>query len=451
MTSHFDYICIGAGSGGVASANRAAMRGANVALIESNKIGGTCVHVGCVPKKVMYHAAQLHEFISHYAPDYGIDVTINAMNWSQFVENRQAYIKRIQTFYEKNITTNDIQVFHGDAKFVKEKTIEVNGQLLSADHILIATGGYPVLPNIEGSEHGIDSNGFFKLTEQPKRVAIIGGGYIAVELAGVLQGLKSETHLFMRQDKPLRTFDSMLSDSLTEMMKQQGIQLHQYSPPERIEKNKDGSLTVFSASHPRVTVDCVIWAIGRAPATASLELDKTNVQYNERGYIPVDAYQETNIKGIYALGDVMADGVELTPVAVKAGRLLSERLFGQQPQAKMDYSFIPSVVFSHPPIGSIGLTQQQAEEQYGAEHLKIYKSEFTAMQSAITSHRQATHIKLICAGEKERVVGLHGIGYAMDEILQGFAVAIKMGATKEDFDACVAIHPTSAEEFVTLR
>ena len=450
---HFDYICIGAGSGGVASANRAALHGAKVALIESKKIGGTCVHVGCVPKKVMYHAAQLHEFITDYAPDYGIDAPIKQFNWATLVKNRQAYIDRAQASYEKNITKNGITVFQGHAKFVDKNTVDVDGEQITAQHILIATGGYPIIPSIEGAHHGIDSNSFFELNEQPKRVVIIGSGYIAVELAGVLQGLKSETHLVMRNDTPLRHFDKQISSSLMNHMEQQGIQVHPNKNVQRIIKNNDGCLTVSFDEYDSNTVqaDCVIWAVGRAPSTQQLDLQKADIECDSQGYIPVDDYQTTNIPHIYALGDVMSKGITLTPVAVKAGRLLAERLFGQQPNTMMDYSYVPSAVFSHPPIGTIGMSQQEAEAEYGKDSLKIYESTFTAMQSAVTSHRQATYMKLICAGTDEKVIGLHGIGYAMDEILQGFAVAIKMGATKKDFDSCVAIHPTSAEEFVTMR
>ncbi|MCL1077861.1 glutathione-disulfide reductase [Parashewanella spongiae] len=451
MAQHFDYICLGAGSGGIASANRAAMRGAKVLLIEAQHVGGTCVNVGCVPKKVMWYGAQVAEALHLYAKDYGFDVSVNKFDWNTLVDSREAYIERIHGSYDRGLAANGVTLVRGFGKFVDSRTIEVNGEQYTADHILVATGGSPTIPNIPGAEHGIDSNGFFALREQPKRVAVIGAGYIAVELAGVLQALGSETHLFVRKHAPLRNFDPMLSQALVDIMAEEGPQLHTNSTPESVIKNLDGSITLKLENGTSYEVDCLIWAIGRQPATANIGLENTQVQLNERGYIITDEQQNTTDKGIYCVGDIMAGGVELTPVAVKAGRLLSERLFNGMTNAKMDYTVIPTVVFSHPPIGTMGLTEPEAKAQYGEDKVKVYSSTFTSMYTAVTAHRQPCKMKLICAGENEVVVGIHGIGFAMDEILQGFGVAMKMGATKADFDAVVAIHPTGAEEFVTLR
>ncbi|MCY7295346.1 glutathione-disulfide reductase [Alteromonas sp. a30] len=445
----FDYICIGAGSGGIASANRAAMRGAKVALIEGKVVGGTCVNVGCVPKKAMWFGAQVAEAINLYAPDYGFDVTVNNFSWKTLVENREAYIDRIHGSYDRVLAKNGITRIEGYAHFVNNNTVSVNGKEYTADHILIATGGKPVFPDIPGADLGIDSDGFFALNEQPKRVAVVGGGYIAVELAGVLHSLGSEAHLVVRGDKPLRNFDEMLSTTLVEMMAEHGPTLHKNSAPEKVEKNSDGSLTLTFVTGKSVVVDKVIWAIGRSPLTENLALENTDVELNERGYIKTDEFENTTAPNIYALGDINGK-IELTPVAVKAGRLLSERLFGGKPEAKMDYDLVATVMFSHPAIGTVGLTEKEAIEQYGEDNVKVYNSGFAAMYTAVTRHRQMTKMKLVCAGEDEKVVGLHGIGLGMDEILQGFAVAMKMGATKADFDACVAIHPTSAEEYVTM-
>ncbi|MDO6839574.1 glutathione-disulfide reductase [Paraglaciecola chathamensis] len=446
----FDYICIGGGSGGIASANRAAKHGKKVALIEARHIGGTCVNVGCVPKKAMWFGAQVAEAINHYAPDYGFDVTVNKFDWKKLVESREAYIKRIHASYDRVLGNNDITVINGFARFVNKNTVEVDGKEYTADHILIATGGRPVTPSIPGAELGIDSDGFFELTEQPKRVVVVGAGYIAVELAGVLHSLGSETHLVVRKHAPLRSFDTMLSETLVEIMEQDGPTLHTHRIPEKLEKNEDSSLTLTFETGEQIEADCVIWAIGRIPANDNIDLDKAGVTVNERGYIAVDKYQNTSVDGIYAVGDNIGK-VELTPVAVKAGRLLSERLFNGQKDAHMDYTLIPTVVFSHPAIGTMGLTELEAQAEFGKDNVKVYNSSFAAMYTAVTSHRQMTRMKLICVGEEQKVVGLHGIGYGMDEILQGFGVAMKMGATKADFDACVAIHPTSAEEFVTLN
>ncbi|MFT4938981.1 MAG: glutathione reductase (NADPH) [Paraglaciecola sp.] len=445
----FDYICIGGGSGGIASANRAAKHGKKVAIIEARHMGGTCVNVGCVPKKVMWFGAQVAEAIHRYGPDYGFDVTLNKFDWQTLVDSREAYIKRIHGSYDNMLAKNDITVINGFATFVDKNTVEVDGKQYTAEHILIATGGRPSIPKIPGAELGITSDGFFELTAQPKRAVVVGAGYIAVELAGVLHSLGSETHLVVRKHSPIRSFDPMISETLVELMAEDGPTLHTHRVPEKLEKNNDGSLTITFVSGESIQADSVIWAIGREPANDKIGVEKIGLELNERGYVAVDKYQNTNVPGIYAVGDNIGK-VELTPVAVKAGRLLSERLFNNKPDAHMDYSLIPTVVFSHPAIGTIGLTEPEAIEEYGQDNIKVYSSSFAAMYTAVTRHRQATRMKLVCAGPDEKVVGLHGIGFGMDEILQGFGVAMKMGATKADFDSCVAIHPTSGEEYVTM-
>jgi len=447
----FDYICIGGGSGGIASANRASMYGAKVAIIEAKDLGGTCVNVGCVPKKVMWHGAQVAEAINLYSEDYGFDLDVKGFNWAKMVENRQAYIGRIHESYDRVLGNNKVEVIKGFATFVDKNTVEVDGKLYTAKHITIATGGRPTIPNVPGAELGIDSNGFFDIVEQPKRVAIVGAGYIAVEIAGVLSALGTETHLFVRKESPLRSFDPLIVETLVEVMAEEGPTLHTHSTPKEVTKEDDGSITLHLENGQSQNVDTLIWAIGRHPTTDQINLAVTGVETNDAGYIKVDEYQETNIPGIYCVGDIMENGVELTPVAVKAGRQLSERLFNNKPEAKMNYDLIPTVVFSHPPIGTIGLTEPEAIAQYGEKNVKVYQSGFTAMYTAITQHRQPCKMKLICAGENEVVVGLHGIGFAVDEMIQGFSVAMKMGATKADFDSVVAIHPTGSEEFVTMR
>lgn len=451
MAKHFDYICIGGGSGGIASANRAAMYGAKVALIEAKALGGTCVNVGCVPKKVMWHGAQIAEAMHLYAKDYGFDVEMKGLNWGKLVESREAYISRIHTSYETVLGNNKIEVINGFAQFVDAKTVEVDGEHYTADHILIAVGGRPSIPAIPGAVHGIDSNGFFELKEQPKRAAVVGAGYIAVEIAGVLNGLGTDTHLFVRKESPLRSFDPMIIETLTEVMAAEGPTLHTHSVPKEVEKEEDGTVTLYFENGESHNTDILIWAIGREPTTDAINLAAAGVETNNRGFIKVDEFQQTNVEGIYCVGDIMEGGIELTPVAVKAGRQLSERLFNNKPNAKMDYALVPTVVFSHPPIGTIGLTEPEAIAQYGAENVKVYKSGFTAMYTAVTQHRQPCRMKLVCAGEDEKVVGLHGIGFGVDEMIQGFGVAMKMGATKADFDSVVAIHPTGSEEFVTMR
>ncbi len=451
MAKHYDYIAIGGGSGGIASLNRAASYGKKCAIIEAKALGGTCVNVGCVPKKVMWNGAQIAEAIKLYAADYGFDVRLANFNFAKLVENRQAYIGRIHTSYNNVLAKNNIDVIHGFGKFVNKNTLEVNGELYTADHILIATGGRPSRPAIAGAEYGIDSDGVFELTELPKRVAVVGAGYIAVELAGVMNSFGVETHLFVRQHAPLRNFDPLVVETLLEVMQQDGIQLHTHAIPKAVVKNADGSVTLQLEDGRSQTVDTLIWAIGREPATDKINLEAAGVETNARGFIKVDKFQNTNVPGIYAVGDIIEGGIELTPVAVAAGRRLSERLFNNKPNEHLDYNLVPTVVFSHPAIGTIGLTEPQAIEQFGAENVKVYKSSFTPMYSAVTQHRQPCRMKLVCVGKEEKIVGLHGIGFGVDEMIQGFAVAIKMGATKADFDNTVAIHPTGSEEFVTMR
>ncbi|MGI2029316.1 glutathione-disulfide reductase [Endozoicomonas acroporae] len=452
-SNHFDYLVIGGGSGGIASANRAAMYGKKVALVEAKHLGGTCVNVGCVPKKAMWFAGQIAD-ACRYGPDYGFDINIDqqlkSFSWSKLVDSREAYISRIHASYERVLGNNKITVINGYGRFVDARTVEVNGEHYTADHITIATGGEPLIPDVPGAEYGIDSDGFFELTERPGRVAVLGAGYIAVELAGVLHALGSETHLLVRKHKPLRNFEAMLSDTLVEVMASEGPQLHTHSVPKEVVKEDDGSLTVHLENGNLLNVDTVIWAVGRKPHTAGINLDAAGITVDARGYIPVDKYQNTNVAGIYAVGDNIGK-VELTPVAVAAGRRLSERLFNNKPDEHLNYDNVATVVFSHPPIGTVGLTELAAREAYGDDNVKVYTSQFTAMYSALTRHRQPSRMKLITVGAEEKIVGIHAIGHGADEMLQGFAVALKMGATKAQFDDTVAIHPTSAEEFVTMR
>lgn len=451
MTRHYNYLAIGAGSGGIASANRAAMRGAKAAVIEAKAVGGTCVNVGCVPKKVMWYGAHIAEAIK-YSNSYGFDLTQQGFNWATLVQHREAYIERIHGAYQRGFASNGVDLIEGFARFVDKNTVEVNGELISADHITIAVGGRPSRPNIPGAELGIDSDGFFALTTQPTKAVVVGAGYIAVEIAGVLHALGTDTHLLIRGDRPLRGFDTDITDTLLSRMQQDKLQLHTQSDVVKVEAAAEDRLTVHLKDGSILfNVDCLIWAIGREPTTDKINLAAAGVKTDEQGYIRTDKYQNTNVPGIYAVGDITGEA-QLTPVAVKAGRMLAERLFNKNmPDAHMDYDLIPTVVFSHPPIGTIGLTEAEAITKYGKEQIKVYRSSFAAMYNAITPHRALSTFKLVCQGENEKVVGLHGIGEGMDEVLQGFAVAIKMGATKADFDATVALHPTSAEEFVTMR
>lgn len=450
MVKEYDYIVIGGGSGGIASANRAAMHGAKVILFEGKEVGGTCVNVGCVPKKVMWYGAQVAETLHCYAGEYGFDVTINKFDFATLKANRQAYIDRIHGSYERGFDSNGVERVYEYARFVDPHTVEVAGERYTAPHILIATGGHALYPNIPGSEYGITSDGFFELDEVPKRTAVIGAGYIAVEVAGVLNALGSDTHLFVRKDRPLRTFDKDIVDVLVDEMAKSGPTLHTHANATEVVKNADDSLTISFDNGETITVDCLIWAIGRAANTSGFRLEKTGVKLTEKGTIYSDEFENTSVPGIYALGDVTGK-LDLTPVAVKAGRQLSERLFNNKADAKLDYTDVATVVFSHPVIGSVGLTEEKAIAKYGAENIKVYKSSFTPMYTALGENRQPSTMKLVTLGDDEKIIGLHGIGYGVDEMIQGFSVAIKMGATKADFDNTVAIHPTGSEEFVTMR
>ena len=450
MVKEYDYIVIGGGSGGIASANRAAMHGAKVILFEGKEVGGTCVNVGCVPKNVMWYGAQVAETLHRYAGEYGFDVTINKFDFATLKANRQAYIDRIHGSYERGFDSNGVERVYEYARFVDPHTVEVAGERYTAPHILIATGGHALYPNIPGSEYGITSDGFFELDEVPKRTAVIGAGYIAVEVAGVLNALGSDTHLFVRKDRPLRTFDKDIVDVLVDEMAKSGPTLHTHANATEVVKNADDSLTISFDNGETITVDCLIWAIGRAANTSGFGLEKTGVKLTEKGTIYSDEFENTSVPGIYALGDVTGK-LDLTPVAVKAGRQLSERLFNNKADAKLDYTDVATVVFSHPVIGSVGLTEEKAIAKYGAENIKVYKSSFTPMYTALGDNRQPSTMKLVTLGEDEKIIGLHGIGYGVDEMIQGFSVAIKMGATKADFDNTVAIHPTGSEEFVTMR
>lgn len=445
----YDYIVVGGGSGGIASANRAGMHGQKVLIIEGNKIGGTCVNVGCVPKKVMWQASEMMEMIGRDAASYGIDAKVAGFDFKQLVENREKYIDFLHGAYQRGLDSNQVTYLHGYATFVDDHTVEVAGEKYHAPHILIATGGRASQMSIPGGKYAIDSNGFFALEEAPKRMIVLGAGYIAAEMAGVCHGLGSEVAWAYRKERPLRTFDKMLGTNLVEMYQEAGIELYAEHTAEQIIKTEAGYEVTFT-NGTVLTGDQVLFAGGRLPNTNNLGLENTQVQLTEKGFIKVDKFQNTTAEGVYAVGDVIGK-IDLTPVAIAAGRRLSERLFNGKEQLYLDYENVPTVIFTHPPIATIGLSEEAAIEKYGAEHLKVYRSRFTPMYFALNSYRQKCEMKLVCYGEEEQIVGLHAIGIGVDEMLQGFAVAVKMGATKADFDNTMAIHPTGSEEFVTMR
>lgn len=418
----------------------------------------------CVPKKVTFNAAALNEAI-HDAKAYGFSVEqTKPFDWPTFKEKRDAYIKRLNGIYERNLKNDKVEYVHGWARLLSKNEVEVtlddgSKETVRAKKILVAVGGAPTIPpTIPGSELGINSDGFFDIDKLPSKVALVGAGYIAVEFAGMFNALGVETHLFIRHDHFLRNFDPVIQEGVTAEYERLGVHLHKGSSQSKVEKDSNGKLSLHykdkGGEGVLKDIDHLIWAVGRTPLTDGIGLDKAGVKLGEKGHIIVDEYQNTSTENIYALGDVTGQA-ELTPVAIAAGRKLAHRLFGgpEFETAKLDYSNIPSVVFAHPEVGAIGLTEPQAIEKYGKENIKVYNTSFTAMYYAMMEPEQKgpTKYKLVCAGPEEKVVGLHILGLGSGEMLQGFGVAVKMGATKKDFDSCVAIHPTSAEELVTLK
>jgi glutathione reductase (NADPH) len=450
MAEEFDLVVIGGGSGGLAAAQRAAEHGARVALVESGALGGTCVNVGCVPKKVMWNAAELGSAL-HDARDYGFAVADATLDWASLKHKRDVYIERLNGIYAANLAKRNVELLRAHASFTAAHTVSAGERTLAAPHIIIATGGRPQLPQIPGAELGISSDGFFQLPAQPRRVAVVGSSYIGIELAGIFAGLGSDTTLVLRGASALRAFEPMLGETILKIMAEEGVQVVRHAPFAALARRADGALELEAPAGQRLgPFDCVLWAIGRVPLTHNLGLEHTGVQLDAGGFIVTDRYQVSSVPGIYAVGDVTGRA-QLTPVAIAAGRRLSDRLFGGQAERYLDYETIPTVIFGRPPLGTVGLTEAEARTRFGAHNVHVYHSSFVGLYHALTTAKPRSQVKLVTAGPEQRVVGLHVVGQGADEMLQGFAVAMRMGATKKDFDDTVAIHPTSAEELVTLR
>jgi len=449
MSNEYDFIVIGGGSGGIASARRAAEYGARTLVVENSRMGGTCVNVGCVPKKVMWNAAQIGETID-LAHDYGFNLNRQGFEWSRIKQARDAYVERLNDIYKLNLEKSNVDVVQGTGQFIDNHAIQVDNNEYTAPHILIATGGRPTVPDLPGADLGITSDGFFQLESRPQNALVIGAGYIATELAGVLHALGSRVTMAIRYEKLLRSFDHTLHDLVMEQMQNSGINFLTNTNMKGLIKDNNGTLGFERNNGERVAgFDCIIWAIGRETNIESLRLKNTDIKTNDRSFVTTDQYQNTSAEGVYAVGDV-TPRAQLTPVAIAAGRRLSERLCNNKPESRLDYSNIPTVIFSHPPIGTVGLTELEARQRFDND-IRIYQSRFINMRYAVSEHKPPTLVKLIVQGPDEKVVGCHIIGDGADEMTQGFAVAIKMGATKQDFDDTVAIHPTAAEELVTLR
>ncbi|HZO21466.1 MAG TPA: glutathione-disulfide reductase [Steroidobacteraceae bacterium] len=451
MTDQFDLVVIGGGSGGLAAAQRASEYGARVALVESGRLGGTCVNVGCVPKKIMWNAAMIADCLAD-ASEYGFRLgAAEPHDWALLKSKRDAYVARLNGIYESNLAKRGVELLRGRGTFLDAHTVEASGRKLAATHVLIATGGRPLLPAIPGMELGITSDGFFELPQLPERVAVVGSGYIAIELTGILAALGARATLVLRGQAALKEFDSMLGEATLTIMREAGMEVVTNAWPQSLERTVTGALDLEVRDGRRLTpFDTVIWAIGRVPEVEELGLERAEVALDDYGFIVTDKFQVTTSPGVYAVGDVTGRK-QLTPVAIAAGRRLADRLFGGQPERYLDYDYIPTVVFGQSPVGTVGLTEDAARAQYGDEAVTVFRSGFIPMYHALTSRKPRTDMKVVTVGAEQRVVGVHVIGPGADEMMQGFAVAVRMGATKRDFDDTVAIHPTSAEELVTMR
>lgn len=447
MTYDFDLFVIGAGSGGVRAARFAAGFGARVAVAESRYLGGTCVNVGCVPKKLLVYG-------SHFADDFeqaeGFGWTAGKaqFDWEKLISNKNREIERLNGIYRKLLVNSGVTLLEGHARLADAHHVEINGQRFSAERILIATGGWPQIPEIPGREHAITSNEAFFLKQLPKRVLVVGGGYIAVEFAGIFNGLGADTTLLYRGDLFLRGFDKSVRTHLVEELTKRGLQLQFNTDIVRIDKQSDSSLLATLNDGRQLEADSIFYATGWRPMLDNLGLENTRVELNERGYIDVNDNFETHEPSILALGDVIGR-VQLTPVATAEGMAVARRLFKPEQYRPVDYRHIPTAVFSQPNIGTVGLTEEQALEN--GHKVVVFESRFKPMKLTLTESSEQTLMKLVVDARTDRVLGAHMVGPDAGDIIQGLAIALKAGATKRLFDETIGVHPTSAEEFVTLR
>ncbi|SDH03641.1 NADPH-glutathione reductase [Pseudomonas flavescens] len=447
MTYDFDLFVIGAGSGGVRAARFSAGYGARVAVAESRYLGGTCVNVGCVPKKLLVYGAQFADDFEQ-ARGFGWTAGEARFDWPTLIANKNREIERLNGIYRKLLVGSGVTLLEGHARLLDEHSVEVDGKTYSAQRILIATGGWPHVPDIPGHEHAINSNQAFFLKELPKRVLVVGGGYIAVEFASIFNGLGAQTSLLYRGELFLRGFDDSLRTHLHEELGKRGLDVQFNSDIVRIDKQADGSLQATLKDGRTLQADCIFYATGRRPMLDGLGLENTAVSLDDKGYIEVDDAYQTKAPSILAIGDVIGR-VQLTPVALAEGMAVARRLFKPEEYRKVDYRNIPTAVFSLPNIGTVGLTEEQARE--AGHQVTIFESRFRPMKLALTESDERTLMKLVVDAETDRVLGCHMVGPDAGEIVQGLAVALKAGATKQVFDETIGVHPSSAEEFVTLR
>ena len=440
----YDMITIGAGSGGVRASRLAGGYGARSAVVESDRVGGTCVLRGCIPKKLLIYGAHYADHMED-AANYGWTITGAQHNWRVLIDNKNAELDRLNNIYLRILRDNNVELHEGRGVLVDPHTVEVNGKHITSGNILIAAGGRPSTPNIPGIEHVLSSNEVLELPERPERMVIVGGGYIAVEFAGIFNALGVEVNLIIRADNILRGFDEAIRNTLRDEMIKKGIHILPECRVNSIKREAGGfSLRVDRTEMSQT--DLVMYATGRRPNTAAMGLEEAGVELAANGAIAVDAYSQTAVENIYAIGDA-TDRVNLTPVALEEGMAVTETLYGAVPVA-VEYSNIPSAVFSHPPAGSVGLTETEARQEHDVD---IYLSHFKPMLHTLSGRDEHAMMKLIVARDTDRVLGVHMVGADAPEIMQGFAVALKCGATKAQFDATVGIHPSAAEEFVTMR
>lgn len=447
MTYDFDLFVIGAGSGGVRAARFSAGYGARVAVAESRYLGGTCVNVGCVPKKLLVYGAQFADDFEQ-AQGFGWTPGEATFSWPTLIANKNREIERLNGIYRKLLVNSGVTLLEGHARLLDEHSIEVDGKTYSAERILIATGGWPHIPDIPGHEHAINSNQAFFLEELPKRVLVMGGGYIAVEFASIFNGLGAQTSLLYRGDLFLRGFDNSLRTHLHEELGKRGLDVQFNTDIARIDKQADGSLQATLKDGRTLEADCIFYATGRRPMLDNLGLENTSVSLDDKGYIEVDDEYQTKAPSILAIGDVIGR-VQLTPVALAEGMAVARRLFKPEEYRKVDYRMIPTAVFSLPNIGTVGLSEEQARE--AGHEVKIFESRFRPMKLTLTESDERTLMKLVVDAKTDRVLGCHMVGPDAGEIVQGLAVALKAGATKQVFDETIGVHPSAAEEFVTLR
>ena len=444
-TYDYDLFVIGAGSGGVRAGRMAASLGARVAIAEDRYMGGTCVNVGCVPKKMLVHAAHYSEDFAD-SREFGWDVRQEGFNWQRLIENKNTEISRLNGIYESLLTNAGAKIFNGRATLMDPNTVLINEEQITAERILVAVGGWPFVPDIPGAEHAITSNEVFFLPELPDRPVIVGGGFIAVEFAGIFHGLGSDVTQLYRGPLFLRGFDDDARNFLADEMLKKDIDLRFNADITAIEKNND-VLKLTLNDDTTIECDCVLYATGRKPLTENLGLEQCGVAMKDNGAIIVNENYQTNVPSIYAIGDVI-DRVTLTPVALAEGMSLAWDLYGNEDKT-VDYEFIPSAVFSQPSIGTVGYTETEAREKFGK--VTIYRSSFTPLKHTISGNPEKTLMKLIVEDATDRVVGVHMVGPEAGETIQGIAIALKAGATKATFDSTIGIHPTAAEEFVTMR